>query len=238
MNPCRRRRFDSIAVCHCCIFYTCMYSMIVICCHHCCGRRCAAVFSLLVFSDLMFSRTFITLSALRPARTCLFLGSPSDGRCAKVIRDSRNLSKTTNQTETVRFLRHQHIHHDPQPNPVFAIEKGERRWKTDHGRPGRLYIYMHHRYVQMRILTGYELLKMKDGDVLNMFEYAWTMVWEKPDKPHKTCCLSDCHIRIVSLCQLCMVPVRRCKWRDDIWHILISLITMIQISIMILPSKV
>lgn len=147
-------------------------------------------------------------------------------------------SKTTNQTETVRFLRHQHIHHDPQPNPVFAIEKGERRWKTDHGRPARLYIYMHHRYVQMRILRGYELLKMKDGDVLNMFEYAWTMVWEKPDKPHKTCCLSDCHIRIVSLCQLCMVPVRRCKWRDDIWHILISLITMIQISIMILPSKV
>ena len=211
------------------IFYTCLYSMIVICCHHCCGRRCAAVFSLLVFSDLMFSRTFITLSALRPAscQDLSLFGLAIRWTMCESDQGQPKPSKTTNQTETVRFLRRQHIHHDPQPNPVFAIEKGERRWKTDHGRPGRLYIYMHHRYMQMRILTGYELLKMKDGDVWNMFEYAWTLVWEKPDKPHEKSCLSDCYIRIVSLCQLCIVPVRRSKWRDDIWHILISLITMI-----------
>ena len=130
MNPCRRCRFDSIAVCHCCIFYTCMYSMIVICCHHCCGRRCAAVFSLLVFSDLMFSRTFITLSALRPARTCLFLGSPSDGRCAKVIRDSRNHPKPqirrrpsdSSDTNTSTM-----IHSQIPSSPSRKVREGERQ---------------------------------------------------------------------------------------------------------------
>ena len=179
--PCRRRRFDFIAVCHYCIFCTFLYSMIVMRCRYwlllwssLCDRFPVAC--------LLRSHVLLNLYNFKCLNTCQDLslfGLAIRWTMYESDQGQPKPSKTTNQTETVRFLRRQQIHRDPKPNPVFAIEKGDRRWKTDHGRPGRLYTSMHHRYVQMRILRGYELLKMKDWDVLNMFEYAWSL--------HSTC---------------------------------------------------
>ena len=179
--PCRRRRFDFIAVCHCCIFCTFLYSMIVVRWHYwlllwssLCDRFPVAC--------LLRSHVLLNLYDFKCLNTCQDLslfGLAIRWTMYESDQGQPKPSKTTNQTETVRFLICQQIHRDPQPNPVFAIEKGDRRWKTDHGRPGRLYTSMHHRYVQMRILRGYELFKMKDWDVLNMFEYAWSL--------HSTC---------------------------------------------------